>query len=255
MGAALVGGLLAAEWEPSDLAVVERMPARAAQLAGLFPGVTIVDEVGPVEAVLVAVKPHDVPKALDAAVHAGATRILSIAAGVSLSTMTDICGSGVAVVRAMPNTPALVGKGASAVAAGPDTAEADLEWAEQILGAVGTVERVTEPQLEVVTSLAGSGPAFLFLVAEALVDGGVAAGLPRVVAEALVRQLYLGSAALLSEAGRDAATLRGEVTSPGGVTAAGLRVLESNSVRSSFLEAVLAGAERSRELDGSRRAP
>jgi pyrroline-5-carboxylate reductase len=248
MGAALVGGLIAADWEPSDLGVVERLPARAAQLAGLFPGVTIVDEVGPAEAVLVAVKPPDVGAAVWAAVEAGATRVLSIAAGVSLTTLSGICGPGVAIVRGMPNTPALLGKGASAVTGGPDSSEADLVWAEEILGAVGTVVRVTEPQLDIVTSLAGSGPAFLFLVAEALVDAGVTAGLPRAIADDLVRQLYVGSAALLAEDGRAAPTLRGEVTSPGGVTAAGLRVLEQKAVRSSFLEAVLAGTERSREL-------
>lgn len=248
MGAALVGGLVAADWEPSDLAIVERLPARGAQLAGLFPGVTITDEVGPADAVLIAVKPPDVAAAAWAAVEAGATRVLSIAAGVSLATLTGICGPDVTVVRGMPNTPALLGKGASAVTAEVDTAETDLVWAEGILGAVGTVVRVTEPQLDIVTSLAGSGPAFLFLVAEALVDAGVTAGLPRAVADDLVRQLYVGSAALLAEDGRTAPTLRGEVTSPAGVTAAGLRVLEGRSVRSSFLEAVLAGTERSREL-------
>ena len=152
-----------------------------------------------------------------------------------------------AVVRSMPNTPALVGEGASAIAGGTGTTEADLVWAESILGAVGSVVRVPEYQLDAVTGLAGSGPAYLFLIAEALIDAGVLAGLARPVAVQLVEQLFVGSAKLLADRG-DPAALRAMVTSPGGTTAAGLRELEQAGVRSALLEAVMAATARSREL-------
>jgi pyrroline-5-carboxylate reductase len=199
------------------------------------------------DAVVIAVKPPDATEAVAAAVAAGARRVLSIAAGVSLATLQRAAGDGVAVVRAMPNTPALVGQGAAAISGGSSTSDDDLDWAEGVLAAVGTVVRVPEQQLDAVTGIAGSGPAYLFMVAEALIDGGVLAGLPRDVAEALVTQLMVGSGALLAARG-DAAHLRAMVTSPGGTTAAGLRVLEESGLRSALIEAVVAATQRSREL-------
>jgi pyrroline-5-carboxylate reductase len=148
----------------------------------------------------------------------------------------------------MPNTPALVGAGASAIAAGSTASEADLDWADEVLSAVGIVVRVREDLLDAVTGLSGSGPAYVFLVAESLIEAGVLAGLPRATAEALTRQTLLGSARLLLETGDDEAALRAAVTSPGGTTAAGLRVLEREGVRSAILDAVGAATERSREL-------
>jgi pyrroline-5-carboxylate reductase len=209
--------------------------------------VVVTDTVPACSAALVAVKPYDVAAATAQAVGAGATRIVSIAAGVSIAAIEAAAGPGVAVVRSMPNTPALVGEGASAIAGGTAAGADDLDWAEQILGAVGSVVRVPEAQLDAVTGLAGSGPAYLFLVAEALTDAGVLAGLSRTNAEALVRQLFVGSAALLADRG-DPAALRAMVTSPGGTTAAGLRALESAGVRAAMLEAVMAATARSREL-------
>jgi pyrroline-5-carboxylate reductase len=250
MGAALVGGLLQGGWPASDLAVVELSAARAAQLSDLFPGVTVTADIPPCEAVLIAVKPYDVATACAAAAKAGATRLLSIAAGISIDTLQQAAGPDVVVVRAMPNTPALVGEGAAAIAGGSSAEEADLEWAEGILGAVGIVVRVPEHQLDAVTGLAGSGPAYLFLVAEALTEAGVLAGLSRANAEQLVTQLFVGSAALLADRG-DPAQLRANVTSPGGTTAAGLRVLEEHGVRSAFLEAVMAATQRGVELGKS----
>jgi pyrroline-5-carboxylate reductase len=155
------------------------------------------------------------------------------------------------VVRAMPNTPALVGAGAAAVAAGRAADESDLAWAEEILGVVGTVVRVDEAALDAVTGLSGSGPAYVFLVTEALIEGGVLAGLPRPVATTLAVQTLLGSARLLDESPEGPADLRAAVTSPGGTTAAGLRALEAGGVRAAFLEAVMAATERSRELGRS----
>ncbi|MEN9647162.1 MAG: pyrroline-5-carboxylate reductase [Actinomycetota bacterium] len=247
MGAALVGGLLQGGWQPGDLAVVEVSAVRAAQLAEMFPGVAVVTETPACEAALIAVKPYDVAAACAAAAKAGATRLLSIAAGISLDALQAAAGPDVVVVRSMPNTPALVGEGAAAICGGSTADDADLEWAEGILGAVGIVVRVPESQLDAVTGLAGSGPAYLFLVAEALTEAGVLAGLSRSNAEQLVTQLFVGSAALLADRG-DPATLRANVTSPGGTTAAGLRVLEEHGVRSAFLEAVMAATARGAEL-------
>jgi pyrroline-5-carboxylate reductase len=174
--------------------------------------------------------------------------VLSIAAGVPTTRIEALAGGGLAVVRAMPNTPAIVREGASAVAAGASATDEDLVWAEEILRVVGTVTRVREADLDAVTGLSGSGPAYVFLVAEALVEGGVLAGLSRPVAEHLVTQLLVGSAALLAESGESAATLRGQVTSPGGTTAAGLHALERAGVRAAFLDAVASATERSRQL-------
>ncbi|MFZ4719556.1 MAG: pyrroline-5-carboxylate reductase [Ilumatobacteraceae bacterium] len=247
MGAALVGGLLQAGWGADDLAIVEVSATRAAQLGDLFPGVAIGAEIPPCEAALIAVKPYDVAVACATAARAGATRLLSIAAGISVAALQDAAGPDVTVVRAMPNTPALVGKGAAAIAGGVTASEDDLQWAEGILGAVGIVVRVPESQLDAVTGLAGSGPAYLFLVAEAMTEAGVLAGLSRANAEQLVTQLFVGSAALLADRG-DPAQLRANVTSPGGTTAAGLRTLEEHGVRSALLEAVMAATARSVEL-------
>jgi pyrroline-5-carboxylate reductase len=254
MGAALLGGMIAGGWAaPEQLAVVEVLAPRRAVLEGLFPGVAVraTVEEAPADGAVIAVKPNDVGAAVTAAVAAGARRVLSIAAGVSIATLEAAASAAtddpVAVVRAMPNTPALVGEGAAAIAGGASAADDDLAWAESILGAVGSVVRVPEYQLDAVTGLAGSGPAYLFLVAEALVDAGVLAGLARPIAEALVTQLFVGSAALLADRG-DPAALRAMVTSPGGTTAAGLRQLEAGGVRAAFLEAVMAAAQRSREL-------
>jgi pyrroline-5-carboxylate reductase len=177
--------------------------------------------------------------------------VLSIAAGVTIRRLEAALPPGTPVVRAMPNTPALVGAGAAAVAAGRAADEADLAWAEEVLGVVGTVVRVDEPLLDAVTGLSGSGPAYVFLVAEALIEGGVLAGLPRPVATTLAVHTLLGSARLLDESPEEPAALRAAVTSPGGTTAAGLRALEARGVRSAFLEAVLAAADRSRELGRS----
>ena len=174
--------------------------------------------------------------------------MLSVAAGVSLASLESWLVEPVAVVRAMPNVAALVGAGAAAIAAGRAAGPDDLAWAQGVLEAVGTVVTVPEAALDAVTGLSGSGPAYVFLVAEALIDAGVLVGLSRPVASQLAVQTLLGSARLLSETGDEPATLRAAVTSPGGTTAAGLRALEAGGVRHAVLEAVVAATERSREL-------
>jgi pyrroline-5-carboxylate reductase len=193
------------------------------------------------------VKPPDARAAAAEASAAGATRLLSIAAGVKVAALEKAAGPDVAVVRAMPNTPALVGKAATVITGGESTSADDLDWAAGVLGAVGTVDRLDERHLDAITALTGSGPAYLFLVAESLIEAGVAAGLPRDLATRLTTQLFVGSSALLAERG-DAAALREMVTSPGGTTAAGLRVLDERDLRSAFVAAVSAAAARSVEL-------
>jgi len=248
MGEALLAGLLAAGREAAGLAVAEVSGDRRRQLEAAHAGVTVVE--APVEAAgaVLAVKPADVPAAAAAVAAAGAERVLSVAAGVTTKAIEEAADGRLRVVRAMPNTPALVGAGAAAISPGSHASDDDLAWAEDILGAVGVVVRVPERQLDAVTGLSGSGPAYVFLVAEALADAGVLGGLPRDVAETLAFQTLLGSARLLLEGDAGPAELRAAVTSPGGTTAAGLRELERSGVRAAFLDAVTAAADRAREL-------
>ncbi len=246
MGAALVGGLLTS-LDPESIAIVELDARRRGELITRFAGITVTGQIPSCTSALIAVKPAQVAEVAAAAVRAGATRVLSVAAGVTTAAIHAAVGDGVAIIRAMPNTPALIGQGVSAIALGPGTDDADAEWAERVLSAVGMTVRVTESQIDAVTGLTGSGPAYLFMIAEALIDAGVAAGLPRTLAEPMVTQLLVGSASLLAERG-DATALRAAVTSPGGTTAAGLRTLENRAVRAALIEAVAAAAARSHEL-------
>ena len=252
MGEALLAGLLADGWATAaDIAVVEPVEARRAELADRYPGLTVGEAPTGAEGVIIAVKPGQVPEVARSLGVLGADavgRVLSIAAGVTIATIESELGGSIPVVRAMPNTPALVGAGASAIAGGTHAGADDLAWAEQVLGAVGIVVRVAEAQLDAVTGLSGSGPAYVFLVAESLIEAGVLVGLPRDVATDLAVQTLLGSARLLAETDDDAATLRAAVTSPGGTTAAGLRALEDRATRAAFVAAVVAARDRSAEL-------
>lgn len=247
MGEALVAGLVDAGWAAAEeLAVVERLPERRAELAEHLPGLVVVDAAVDADGVVLAVKPQDVVAAC-AELHAPA-RVLSIAAGVTIATLEGALPEGTAVVRAMPNTPATVGAGAAAIAGGTSATDADLDWADAILSSVGIAVRVPEEQLDAVTGLSGSGPAYVFLVAEALMEAGATVGLPEDVTEALVNQTLLGASRLLSETEHGPEALRVAVTSPNGTTAAGLAVLDANEVRRAVVDAVVAATERSREL-------
>jgi pyrroline-5-carboxylate reductase len=195
MGEALLAGLIGAGWAPADeLAVAEKVEARRDELAVAHPGLRVVAD--PIEAAgaIVAVKPGDVPAACRAIAAAGTGRVLSIAAGIPLATLEAALGAGIPVVRAMPNTPALIGAGAAAIAGGSAATVNDLDWAEGLLRAVGTVVRVPEHLLDAVTGLSGSGPAYVFLVAEALIEGGVLAGLPRDISVELATHTLVGAA-------------------------------------------------------------
>lgn len=253
MGAAFVSGLLDGGFEATDLAVAEVDADRRRELETRFVDVRVVPSaawaVADSDVVVVCLKPGDVAEALanaGAALGADAL-VLSIAAGVTIAAL-EAAAPGRPVVRAMPNTPATIGLGAAAIAGGTHAHDAHLDLAEQLLGALGLVVRLPEPLLDAVTGLSGSGPAYVFLVAEALVEAGVLVGLPRPVATALVNQTLLGAATLLAKSGEGPEALRAAVTSPGGTTAAGLRSLEAAGVRSAFIDAVDAATRRSREL-------
>src|SRR4051794_24127012 len=248
MGEALLGGLLAAGRPAASLAVVEVSPVRRDQLAAAHPEVTLTK--APVSApdAVLAVKPGDLGAAAAAVADAGGERVLSVAAGVTTAAIETACGGRLRVVRAMPNTPALIGAGAAGISPGARAGEEDLAWAEAVLGAVGVVVRVPEKQLDAVTGLSGSGPAYVFLVAEAMAEAGVLNGLPRDTAETLAFETLAGAARLLAEGDTSPADLRAAVTSPGGTTAAGLAELERKGARAAFLDAVSAATRRSREL-------
>lgn len=252
MGEALIGGIVSSGWaDVAELRIVEAQADRRDQLVALFSGAEVTPDPGSADGTIVATKPGDIPAVVAAVTAAGGGRILSIAAGVTLATLEAAAGSGVAVVRAMPNTPALIGAGASAITGGGSATDDDLEWAESLLGAVGVVVRVTERQLDAVTGLSGSGPAYVFLVAEAMVDAGVAAGLTRDLSTTLAYQTLLGSARLLAEGDASPADLRAAVTSPGGTTAAGVQVLEQRAVRAAVIDAVLAARDRGGEMSAT----
>lgn len=254
MGTALVEGLLRAQWcAPSEMLVVQHGAEKAAALAGRFPDVRVVesmeaDHVGPDTGVVLCVKPDYAEGVCRILSACGVTRLLSVVAGLSTDRLQACFHSPVAIIRSMPNTPVVVGKGVSALTGGAHCTAADLGWAASILGAVGTVVRVTERQIDAVSGLSGPMPAYLYLVVEALIEAGVHQGLSREVATTLVVGSFEGSAALLVETGERPEELRAQVTSPGGVTAAGLRMLEGRAVRAAFLEAVAAAAERSRNM-------
>lgn len=248
MGTALIGGLIASGWGSSLIAVVELSADRRAELRRLFPDITVSDAPTSCESVVIAVKPSAVVDACRTAAAAGARRVLSIAAGIGIDTLQRACGDSVVVIRAMPNTPALVGKGASAISFSTRCTEHDIVWAEKVLGAVGTVVRVPELQMDAVTAVSGSGPAYVFLLAETLISEAVNQGLSPEVADGLIRQLLVGSAALLSASSESPAALRERVTSPKGTTAAAIAALEHAGFREAIAAAVAAGVLRSREM-------
>ncbi len=259
VGGGRIGGALAdalvrvGRVSAAQLAIVEVDAQRRLELAALVPGthVTADLELGDVDAAtaaILAVKPDRSEVAARSLGALGVRRVLSVVAGLSSARLEAVFPAGVALVRAMPNIAVLVGRGVSAIAGGSQVTKDDLDWADGILGSVGTVVRVTESHLDTVTALSGSMPAYLYLVVDALIEAGVHQGLSRELSTQLVVDTFAGSGELLQHSGRSAHELREDVTSPGGTTAAGIRMLEGRAVRAAFLEAVAAAAERSRQL-------
>ncbi|HND64847.1 MAG TPA: pyrroline-5-carboxylate reductase, partial [Elusimicrobiota bacterium] len=258
MGGALVGGLLAARTRrAADVVVVEIDGARRRELKKKW-GVGATDDprtaVRGADAVVLAVKPQQMPDLLGAL--AGAVRpsqvMVSVAAGVTTASIENALGP-VPVVRAMPNTPALIRAGAMVYCLGRFARAAHETRARKILSAVGPVWKVEEKDMDAVTALSGSGPAYVFYLAEAMAAAGAALGLDPALAESLARQTVYGAGRLLAESADPAGELRRKVTSPGGTTQAALAVLEAAGVIPIFEKALDAARRRSSELSSSAR--
>ena len=274
IGEALLSGLLRSGRQAKDMVIAERHPERAKYLADKYSVLvtSVADAAENAAYVVVAVKPTDVERVIgdiaDAAARADDSTVeqvfVTVAAGVTTAYYEANLPAGSPVIRVMPNAPVVVGGGVSALAPGRFATAEQLKDVSAIFDAVGGVLTVPEAQLDAVTALSGSGPAYFFLMVEALVDAGVAVGLPRAVATDLAAQTMAGSAAMLLESLDNAnpvgeaamgtsmdtspAQLRATVTSPGGTTAAGLRELERGGLRAAVAEAVLAAKTRSEQL-------
>ncbi|MGN6577908.1 MAG: pyrroline-5-carboxylate reductase [Nocardioides sp.] len=252
MGETLLSGLVRAGRRVDDLLVGEKRRERAAELSERY-GVTVVGNVEAAQkadTLALVVKPQDMSDLLDeiAGVVRPGQLIVSLAAGITTGFIESRLPEGVAVVRVMPNTPALVDEGMAAISRGTHCDEKHLLEAEELMASTGRVLRVPEKQQDAVTAISGSGPAYLFFVVESMIEAGVHLGLPRATASELVVQTVVGSAKLLRETGEHPVVLRERVTSPGGTTAAAIRELEDHKVRAAFLTALEAARDRSRAL-------
>lgn len=253
MGEALVTALLAAGWTPEDVDVTEPGAARANELSGKY-GVRAADPnrkaASRAGLVVVSVKPQVVPAVLAeiAPVLRPGTLVVSVAAGVPLAVYESALPEGTPVVRVMPNTPALIGKGASAIAPGAHATEEHLSLTERVLAPTGLVVRVPEKDLDAVTAISGSGPAYAFYLIDAMAEAGVLLGLTRDLATRLAVATVEGSAALAAGTGDHPVVLRERVSSPGGTTVAAVAELDAHGVRAGIVAAARAAHDRSREL-------
>jgi pyrroline-5-carboxylate reductase len=254
MGEALLNGLLrSGGWTAGQVTCTTRTPRRAELLAERHGVRAHTDSAGAAAAadvVVLAVKPQSMAELLAEIapkLHRGQT-VVSVAAGVSTATIEAALGEDIPVVRVMSNVAVQVDEAMSVLAAGAHAGPDDVAVASAILREVGTVIELAEHQLDAVTALSGSGPAYLFLLAETMIEAGIMLGLPRDVATELIGQTMVGSARMLRDSGRHPVELRESVTSPGGTTIAAIRVLEQERVRAAFLNAIEAATLRSREL-------
>ena len=255
IGRALVGGLLRGDdLDASRMRATRRTAHALDALRERLPGVTVtsdnVEAVRGATVVIVSVKPQNAGALLDEIrphLQPG-TLVLSTLAGVTTAAIADALAQDLPVVRAMPNTPALVDEAATAIAPGEYAEERHLALAREVFQAVGLVEVVPEHLMDAVTGLSGSGPAYVFMVIEALTDAGVKQGLPRATAGTLARQTVLGAARLAIETDQHPAILRDQVTTPGGTTISAVAELEKHGLRTMLIDAVAIATERSRQL-------
>jgi pyrroline-5-carboxylate reductase len=254
MATALIRGMLGAQVAGRD-AIVASDPIESARSAlNAATGVTIFESNARVahksDVLVLAVKPQSMPEVLEHLRHVVKAEhlIVSIAAGVSIATLTAGLGAERRIVRVMSNTPALIGRGASAYSLGPHARPEDERTVRSCLESVGLAWKLPENLLDAVTGLSGSGPAFVFTMIEALSDGGVRVGLPRDVATSLAAQTVLGAAQMVLETNLHTGVLKDQVASPGGTTIAGLHALERGGVRAALIDAVEAATHRSAEL-------
>jgi len=254
MGETLLSGLLRAGRPADELVITERRADRAAELTDKYGvrALTNVEAATEADTLVLVVKPQDMAALLDEiSPHvADGNLVVSLAAGITTEFLESRLAEGRSVVRVMPNTPALVDQGMAAVSGGQHCRPEQLQHAIELLAATGKVTEVPEKQLDAVTAISGSGPAYIFYVVEAMIEAGVVLGMPRATATELVTQTLFGAATMLRETGQHPTVLREQVTSPGGTTAAALRELDDHKVRAAFISAMEAAAVRSKELSG-----
>jgi pyrroline-5-carboxylate reductase len=252
IGEALLSGLLRTGTDPDDILVVEHYPERIRYLGERYPVrlVDVAEAVRSCATILIAVKPQDIDRLLHqlADLVSAEHLIVSVAAGITTARIERGLPAGPAVVRCMPNTPALVDEAMTAISAGSRASQQHLQRADELLSAVGRVVRVPESQLDAVTALSGSGPAYFFFLVEAMIDAGILLGLPRALAGQLIIQSAVGAAKMLAESDEHPVLLREAVTSPAGTTINAIRELEKHGVRAALLAAIEAAKDRSVEL-------
>jgi pyrroline-5-carboxylate reductase len=255
MGEALLSGLLRAGRPPSEVAVVVRRQARADELRAAYgvPVVSAEEAAKNASTLVVAVKPQDIGAMLDqiAGLVTASQLVISVAAGITTSFIEQRFPVEVPVVRVTTNTPVLVDEGMSLISAGSFASESHLQLAEEMLSPVGKVLRIPEYQQDAATALAGSGPAYVFYLVEAIVDAGVLVGVPRRTALEMVTQTVYGAAKMARDSGEHPVLLRDAVTSPGGTTIAATRELDRHGARAAVFAAIEAARNRGRELGGS----
>ncbi len=254
MGETLLSGLLRSGRPADALLITERRPDRAAELTEKY-GVRVLENAeaaAAADTLVLVVKPQDMGALLEEiGPHVGpGDLVVSLAAGITTAFLESRLPEGRAVVRVMPNTPALVDQGMAAVSGGSHCRPEQLAEAQELLAATGKVLEVPEHLQDAVTAISGSGPAYIFYVVEAMIEAGVVLGMPRSTATELVVQTLFGAATMIKETGQHPTVLREQVTSPGGTTAAALRMLDDHKVRAAFISAMEAAATRSRELAG-----
>jgi pyrroline-5-carboxylate reductase len=252
MGSTLLSGLIRSGRDSAELIITGRNAERTAELASTY-GVrqmSNVDAAQSADTLVLVVKPQDMEGLLAeirAHVPHGAL-VVSLAAGITTGFLEERLPEGTAVVRVMPNTPALVDEGMAAISPGKHCDEVHLVEAEELLRSCGKVLRVAEKHLDAVTAISGSGPAYIFYVVEAMIEAGVLLGMPRTTSTELVVQTLYGAATMLKETGQHPTVLREQVSSPGGTTMAALRQLDDHKVRAAFVTAMEAAARRSKQL-------
>jgi pyrroline-5-carboxylate reductase len=252
MGSTLLSGLIRSGRDAADLVITGRDIERTEELASRY-GVrrmSNVDAALGADTLVLVVKPQDMGGLLSEIrdhVRPGAL-VVSLAAGITTGFLEEHLSAGTAVVRVMPNTPALVDEGMAAISPGQHCDEVHLSEAEELLRSCGKVLRIPEKHLDAVTAISGSGPAYIFYVVEAMIEAGVLLGMPRATSTELVVQTLYGAATMLKETGQHPTVLREQVSSPGGTTMAALRQLDEHKVRAAFVTAMEAAAERSKQL-------
>jgi pyrroline-5-carboxylate reductase len=259
MGQAIVGGLVKAGHPRRSLVATTRTPASARALTRSLGVRVTTDNVAAAsgaDVVVLALKPMNVAPVCRALAEGQALKrgalVISIAAGVRIEALSAILGPRVPVIRAMPNTPCAIGRGLTVLSPGARASEPHLALARKLFAPLGRVLELEEKHMDTVTGLSASGPAFVFVMIEALADGGVARGLPRLVAIEMAAQMVFGAAAMVLESGRHPAALKDDVTTPAGCTIAGILTLEDGRIRSVLSRAVEVASVRAAELGGPR---